>query len=1054
MKRLSICVLLSYLAVCSQASGQNYNISAPAGPESPSPKTAPAQKAQLVENYGKLPLSFEANTGQADNSVKFLSRGSGYGLYLTGAEAVLALHKSDCAGVAAAGVAQAASSARRPGLRRGDAGCRQTADVVRMRLAGASGGAPAPAGEEQLPGKVNYFTGNDPAKWHTGVPTYAKVRYRGVYPGVDLVYYGNQRQLEYDFVVAAGADPKPIRLQFAGAKGLRLGVDGDLVVTAAGGVLAFHKPVVYQLVDGQRKAVEGCFAMLSRRTVGFRLGSYDHAKPLVIDPVLVYSTYLGGSFTDGANAIAVDTAGNAYVAGQTESTDLPVTPGAFQTTLNAGLAGDAFITKLNLSGTALVYSTYLGGIGYNSANAIAVDTAGNAYVAGYTGASDFPVTPGAFQTTNHAAASGGSNAFIAKLNPAGAALVYSTYLGGSGSNTASGVAVDGSGSAYITGYTYSADFPLTPGAVQTANHAAASGSSNAFVTKLNPAGTALVYSTYLGGSGGNSVVSIGNVSIGPGDDGTGLAVDGSGNAYITGLAGSTDFPVTAGAFQTTNRASAIGLSNAFVTKLNPTGSALVYSTYLGGSSSDLASGVAVDGSGYVYVAGIAGSTDFPVTPGAFQTTNHAGHLGNAFLTKLNPAGTALVYSTYLGGSSSDWASGVAVDGSGNAYISGTATSDDFPVTPGALQTTNRASAIHETNVFVSKLDPAGSTLVYSTYLGGTGNSAAFGNNCYGNCYTYGGDNGYGLAVDGSGNTYIAGSTPSANFPVTQGAFQTANRVQPTNNYNYSIGTNAFVAKLNLGGTTTTSPGPLIASGGIVPVDSTEPAIQPGEWVSIFGTNLASSTATWNGDFPTSLGGTTVTIDGNAAYLSYVSPGQINLQAPDDTATGAVPVVVTTGSGTATADVTLAQVAPSFLLFDSKHVAGIILRQDGSGAYGQGADSYDLLGPTGTSLGFPTVAAKAGDIVELFGTGFGPTTPAVPAGQAFSGAAPATYEVALQINNVGVATIWVGMSGAGLDQINLTIPAGLGTGDVPLVAGISGGHTPLYETPSYVVISLQ
>jgi uncharacterized protein (TIGR03437 family) len=247
---------------------------------------------------------------------------------------------------------------------------------------------------------------------------------------------------------------------------------------------------------------------------------------------------------------------------------------------------------------------------------------------------------------------------------------------------------------------------------------------------------------------------------------------------------------------------------------------------------------------------------------------------------------------------------------------------------------------------------------------------------------------------------------------------------------------------------------LIASGGIVPVDSTEPAIQPGEWVSIFGTNLASSTATWNGDFPTSLGGTTVTIDGNAAYLSYVSPGQINLQAPDDTATGAVPVVVTTGSGTATADVTLAQVAPSFLLFDSKHVAGIILRQDGSGAYGQGADSYDLLGPTGTSLGFPTVAAKAGDIVELFGTGFGPTTPAVPAGQAFSGAAPATYEVALQINNVGVATIWVGMSGAGLDQINLTIPAGLGTGDVPLVAGISGGHTPLYETPSYVVISLQ
>jgi len=1053
MKSIAVCLLLSSLAVCSQAGGQNYNISAPAGAESQLPKTAPAQNAQLVENYGKLPLSFEANTGQADNSVKFLSRGSGYALYLTGAEAVLALRKSDCAGVAA-GAAQAASAARRPGFRRGDAGCKQTADVVRMRLAGASGEAPAPAGEERLPGKVNYFTGNDPAKWHTGVPNYAKVRYRGVYPGVDLVYYGNQRQLEYDFVVAAGADPKPIRLQFAGAKGLRLGADGDLVVTAPGGALAFHKPAVYQLVDGQRKPVEGRFAMLAKNTVGFRLGNYDRAKPLVIDPVLVYSTYLGGNVSDSAMAIAVDAAGNAYVTGNTGSPDFPVTPGAFQTTLNAGLAGDAFITKLNPSGSALVYSTYLGGIGYNSANAIAVDTAGNAYVAGYTGASDFPVTPGAFQT-NPAANSG--NAFIAKLNPTGSALFYSTYLGGTGVNWANAIAVDTAGNAYAAGYTGSADFPVTPGAVQTTNHAAASGGTNAFVAKLNPAGSALVYSTYLGGSGGNSVVSIGNSgSFGPGDEGTGLAVDGSGNAYITGLAGSTDFPVTAGAFQTTNRASAIGLSNVFVSKLNPAGSALVYSTYLGGSTfGDVGNGLAVDGAGYAYVAGIAGSTDFPVTPGAFQTTNHAGHLGNAFLTKLNPAGTALVYSTYLGGSSSDGASGVAVDGSGNAYISGTASSDDFPVTPGALQTTNRASAIHETNVFVSKLDPAGSTLVYSTYLGGTGYSSySEPNGPFGGGFsTYGGDNGYGLAVDGSGNAYIAGSTYSTNFPVTQGAFQTTNNAQTPNN-EVADGGNAFVAKLNLGGSTTTSPGPLIASGGIVPVDSTEPAIQPGEWVSIFGTNLASSTATWNGDFPTSLGGTTVTIDGNAAYLSYVSPGQINLQAPDDTATGAVPVVVTTGSGTATADVTLAQVAPSFLLFDSKHVAGIILRQDGSGAYGQGADSYDLLGPTGTSLGFPTVAAKAGDIVELFGTGFGPTTPAVPAGQAFSGAAPATYEVALQINNVGVATIWVGMSGAGLDQINLTIPAGLGTGDVPLVAGISGGHTPLYETPSYVVISLQ
>ena len=877
MKRLSIYIVLYYLGICSQASGQSGIIS-----------TSHKQKAQLVENYGKLPLSFEANAGQADQRVKFLSRGSGYGLYLTGQEAVLALRKGDCAGQSAAGAGEPASF-----IRRGEAGCEREADVVRMRLAGASGAAAAPAGEERLPGTANYFIGSDPAKWHTGVPTYAKVRYRGVYPGVDLVYYGNQCQLEYDFVVAPGGDPKPIRLQFAGAKGLRLGADGDLVVTAAGGSMTFHKPVVYQLVDGQRKPVEGNFAMLAKHTVGFRLGSYDRVNPLVIDPVLVYSTYLGGSgsaddtYGDSATAIAVDAAGNAYVAGVTTSADFPVTQGALQTTYDAcGPANcdAAFVTKLNASGTALLYSTYLGGAGGAYANALAVDGSGNAYIAGIA-TTGFPVTPGAFQTTNGSFPNG-ANAFVTKLNPTGSALVYSTYLGGGtsylGGDSAAALAVDNAGNAYVAGVAFSDNFPVTAGAFQTKNNATLA--SNAFVSKLDPAGSALVYSTYLGGSG-RILFSIGP-QVWQGDGATGLAVDSDGSAYVTGYAYSADFPVTAGAFQKTNRAlvpygpggvaASYNRTNAFVTKLNPAGTALVYSTYLGGSGTsvygDNPTGLAVDGSGNAYVTGWAYSTDFPVTQGAFQTTNRSPAGDNAFVTKLNPTGSGLVYSTYVGGSHAgglgDSADGLAVDNSGNAYIAGQAYSTDFPVTQGALRTTNHSPA--GSNAFVTELNPGGNGLLYSTYLGGSG-------------YAGLGDGATGLALDGSGNVYLTGYARSADFPVTGGAFQTTNHA-PTG------GLNAFVAKLNL---SVNLPAPSITPGGIVPVDSTVGTIQPGEWVSIYGANLASVVATWTGNFPQSLGGASVTIDGKLAYLSYVSPGQINLQAPDDTATGTVPVVVTT-----------------------------------------------------------------------------------------------------------------------------------------------------------------
>ncbi len=729
-----------------------------------------SSKRQFVERYGKLPLSFEANAGQADKSVKFLSRGSGYGIYLTGDEAVLALRRAGCKGAPASEVAAANTFSARPPQPRSEAGCVQGADVVRMRLAAASSSTAPPVGEEQLPGTANYFIGNDRDKWRTSVPTYAKVRYSRVYPGVDLVYYGKQRQLEYDFVVAPGADPTVIRLQFAGAKGLRLEADGNLAVSAEDEAMTFHKPTVYQEVDGKRRAVAGSYALLAGHMVAFHLGSYDSRRPLVIDPVLEYSTYVGGSGYDSAGAISVDGAGNVYLAGETTSNNFPATKGAIQTTNQASNSGpNAFVTKLNATGTALVYSTYLGGDYPAAASGLAVDRSGNAYVTG-SGCVDFPVTKGAFQTTCKAVGEYGSNGFVAKLNPTGTELVYSTYLGGSGNeesngDQANGIAVDGSGHAYVTGRTTSGDFPVTKGAFQTNSNPWA----NAFVTKLNPTGSALVYSTYLSGSG-----ICYTATYCEGDVGYGLAVDDFGNAYVAGQAYSSDFPVTPGAFQTKNNTYAGNGPNAFITKLNPEGTDLVYSTYLGGIYFDGATAIAVDNSGEAYVTGLAQSANFPVTKGAYQTKNRqAPDVPNAFVTKFSADGSTLEYSTLLGGPNGDSAFALAIDSWGNAYVTGTAFSSNFPVTPGAFQPTNRG----DSNAFLTMLNPAGSKLLYSTYLGGSRSDGASS-----------------LAMLADGRVFVAGTALSTDFPVTRGAFQTANPGS------YS----GFVTEFNLSGITTTT----------------------------------------------------------------------------------------------------------------------------------------------------------------------------------------------------------------------------------------------------------
>ena len=470
----------------------------------------------MRKRYGDLPLSFEANHGQSDSKVKFLSRGSGYSLFLTSNEAVLALSQSEAnESRTASRVARAAVRARQ----------RKSA-VVRMTLVNANPQSQA-AGHDALPGRSNYLIGNDPAKWRTNIPTYAKVKYEGVYPGVDVVYYGNQGQLEYDFVVAPGADPHLVTLAFDGARDVHIDARGDLVLSVEGGEVRQHKPVVYQESAGVRQEVAGGYVMKGKRHVGFRVATYDPSRPLIIDPVLAYSTYLGGSDTDRGNSIAVDSAGSAYVTGDTASIDFPTTAGAAQTT-SAGF--DAFISKLNATGTALVYSTYLGGSDSDHSFSIAVDGTGSAYVTGETRSPDFPTTAGAVQTTLVA----GVDAFVTRLNATGSVLDYSTYLLSGGSGL--GIAVDGAGAAYVTGATEARYFPTTPGALQPTH---AGGFHDAFVTKLNATGTVRLYSTYLGGGSGAQ------------DIGGDIAVDSAGSAYVTGRTDSTDFPITSGAAQTT-----------------------------------------------------------------------------------------------------------------------------------------------------------------------------------------------------------------------------------------------------------------------------------------------------------------------------------------------------------------------------------------------------------------------------------------------------------------------------------------------------------------------
>ena len=813
---------------------------------------APAAKLLSV------PLSFEPNQGQSDATVQFLSRGSGYALFLTPGQVVLNLERQ-----------QATSAA--------------SVDTLRMSLIVANPKANA-VGLSPQPGVVSYFIGNDPKNWRSGIPTYGKVEYPQVYPGVDLVFYGNQRQLEYDFVVAPGADPSRIAWRIDGARA-SIDPEGNLALSAPNGPASFKKPVLYQMDGGKRTSVEGRFAVAGNQ-VRFRLGRYDHSRALIIDPVLSYASYLAGTGTDhigwtlgpGVSAVgtsqglALDSAGSVYVAGDTYSIDFP-TKNPYQGTPPAkGPAGgpsvppgdwpSAFVTKFSPDGSSLVYSTYLGGNSYDYIYAIAVDSSGNAYVTGQTNSPNFPATPGAYQTvcspyiilgppvqTLSNCNSADTSAFVTKLNSTGTGLVYSTFLGGYGSYAyATAIAVDGAGRAYIAGNEddiYSTGifgspvypgFPTTSGAVIGGTKPAGGDPQFAFVAAFDPTGAQLLYSTLFGDQNFQCVISCGGQTYG-----TGVAVDANGYFYLVGETSASTLPTTAGAYQPTgaplgNPATYVQAWRGFIAKFSPvtsaSGASLAYATYLGGHTQalgDYISGITIDSASNAYIVGYTNSPDFPVTAGAYSTVcgPNGQNCSAAHVTKLKPDGSGIVWSTFVGdskGDSSDaffFTGPIQLDGKGNVYIIGQP-NPGFPL----VNPVQMAGNGGQMQVLVAELDPTGANLLFSTYIGSGGLDSA---------------NPAGLAVDSAGDIYLAGNTSGPHLITTPGAFQTTAS-------NSGCCYHGFVAKI------APTPLPTLLSGTLANgATYLAGGLVPGSFAQVKGANLSTTSRLWAASDFTGLG---------------------------------------------------------------------------------------------------------------------------------------------------------------------------------------------------------
>ncbi len=711
-----------------------------------SASVAPEKEAAVKATISSMPLSFTENQGQWPDSIMYRASAGGATMWFTPTGAYYQFTRrisradDSVGGVAhlSGGFPSTVSGLSQQGAdgtsaahimdRPGETPDSIEISMIKAEFVGSNFNASA-MGLSLMEYKCNYFIGNEPDKWRTDVSNYESIQYQEVYPGIDLKYYGNGRQMEYDFIVSPGADYSKIQIRYDGAESLTIGANGELIITIANGEIIEQPPIVHQIIDGRKVNLAGQYLIGADNTFSFRVDSrYNPAHELVIDPVLEYSTYLGGSGDETGSDIAIAADGSVFMAGLTSSTDFPIFD-PYQ--MSSGGGYDVFVMKLNGTGNSLVYSTYLGGSGFDIGADIAVDAAGDVYVTGWTTSTNFP-------TLNPYQGSFGGvrDVFVTKLNNAGNGLVYSTYLGGSALDYGNAIMANAAGEVYVTGATASTDFPtLNPyqGTYQ-------GGTSDAFVTKLSSSGNSLVYSTYLGG--------------GDYDVGIESGLDIAGAVYVTGGTVSTNFP-TLNPYQGTYQG---GTIDAFVTKLSIDGSNLDYGTYLGGSGYDFGADIAVDAAGAAHVTGYTDSPNFP-TLNPYQGTFQGGDK-DVFVAKLNIAGNGLVYSTYLGGSNYDIGTDIAVDAVGAVYVTGSTDSPNFP-TLNPYQGTLQGGSPFGGDVFVTKLKNTGNSLAYSTYLGGSNDEL-----------------GYDIAVDTAGATYVTGSTDSPNFPTLnayQGTFQLGTR---------------------------------------------------------------------------------------------------------------------------------------------------------------------------------------------------------------------------------------------------------------------------------------
>jgi uncharacterized repeat protein (TIGR02543 family) len=741
-----------------------------------------SQSPALNPDFGKIPLYFIPNRGQVDEKALFYAKTSRYTLWLTREGLVF-----DSARKTKKGSVEDFNYDR---------------DVSRLVFINANQN-PEIIPVAQNEHKVNYLIGNDKSKWRTNIPTSSSVLYRKLYPHIDLKVYGIEKQIEYDFVVKPGGEVSDISFEYKDVEKTRVDKESNLVVKTKFGKFEHAKPVCYQVIGGERIEIKAKFKKKENNTYGFKVKKYNKNHELIIDPlVLVYSTYLGGSDRDKVFDIAVDSEGAAYVTGSTRSTDFP-TQNPIQGTL---VRNDAFIAKVNAAGNALIYSTYLGGSDNERGEGIAVDSEGAAYVIGKTDSEDFP-TQSSFQETRV----GGDDAFIAKVNASGNALIYSNYLGGTDYEIGQDVAVNLDGTAYVIGKTLSADFP-TQNPIQGSHE----GGWDIFIAKVNAAGNALIYSTYLGGSDS--------------DSGNGIVVDLEGAAYVAGSTSSINFPT-----QNPIQGNHAGGYDAVIAKISSSGNALIYSTYLGGSDRDIVSDIAVDSEGAAYVTGSTRSTDFPT-----QNPIQGSHAGNydVVVAKINSSGNALVYSTYLGGSGDESGEGIAVDSSYTIYVTGYTNSADFP-----LKNPIQGSNGGENDVFIANINSLGSTLNYSTYLGG-----------------YRLDSGNAISVDPEGVAYVTGSTDSAYFP-------TQNPIQGS----YGGGDlDAFIAKLSFSGSTSGTYTLTITagSGGTTNPSAGTYTYDEGVEVTVTATpNSGYIFVGWSGDVTSTANPITITMDSNKSITA-------------------------------------------------------------------------------------------------------------------------------------------------------------------------------------------